>query len=82
MTGHDPKRPEWMCDTCPPATEWPCSPAKVRLGERYRDSLGLAMHMRYMLDLAAKDLADLDPRLNPSQLHERFIGWTRPERPR
>lgn len=43
---HPPKRPKWICDTCPDAPAWPCLPARVELAERYADDrLGLAVYV-------------------------------------
>ncbi|MEV4758769.1 hypothetical protein AB0J86_27230 [Micromonospora sp. NPDC049559] len=73
---HDYLRPDWTCGGCPSGTPWPCSPARVEYGERYRD-LGLTVVMRNLLDLAAKDLANSGQIFDPSELHDRFMAWTR-----
>jgi hypothetical protein len=51
---HTPRRPAWTCDTCPDGdTDWPCSPALVRLSEHYAgDPAGLAAYLG-ALDAAA-----------------------------
>ncbi|MEV4759932.1 hypothetical protein AB0J86_33215 [Micromonospora sp. NPDC049559] len=78
VDGHKPARPEWNCGTC--FRTWPCDPAKARLRERYgRDRIGLSIEMADQLFIATADLYLRLNRtdINPTELHARFIAWTR-----
>lgn len=71
---HLPRRPEWECQVCPPATSWPCPPAQVRLLEAYgRDRVGLAMYAGSLLFVAIAER----PTEDPTELYERIVGWIR-----
>lgn len=70
---HTPHRPAWLCDQC--GKPWPCSPARVELGEQYgRDRVALAMYTSTMLVDAAAEIGD---QVEPPELYERFVAWTR-----
>jgi hypothetical protein len=70
--GHQPDRPGWDCRAC--GQPWPCSPARVQLGDAYGpDRAGLAIYMASLLDRAVVEL----PRPTPLELFERFVAWTR-----
>ncbi len=69
---HPPLRPSWDCASC--GTPWPCSPARVEIGERYADDrVGLAIYAGMQLDHAAREV----PAADPADLYERFVSWTR-----
>jgi hypothetical protein len=70
---HDYTRPAWDCGTC--AREWPCSPAKVELAERYPDPMALWIHMLGLMALATGELPL--SRCRPTELRNRFVEWTR-----
>lgn len=71
--GHLPQRPSWQCTGCD--QPWPCSPARVQLGEAYGlDRIGLAMYVATLLEQAA---AEVDQHVTPRELYERFVAWTR-----
>lgn len=70
---HLPQRPSWSCQSCDQL--WPCSPARVQLGEAYGlDRVGLAMYLATLLDQAA---AEIGEHVTPRELYERFVAWTR-----
>jgi len=70
---HVPAMPGWTCPACQD-TAWPCPPARTKLAEAYgSDRSGLAAYVGALLFAAAGDL----PRVPASELHERFVSWTR-----
>lgn len=70
---HAPQRPSWDCGDC--REPWPCSPARVGLGETYaKDRVGLAVYMGMQLEHAAGEIGHVAPK----ELWERFLAWTRP----
>lgn len=69
---HAPQRPAWICACC--GQDWPCSPARVQLGEQYgAQRVNLAVQMFVQLGYAVSELTTV----TPAQLFERFIAWTR-----
>jgi len=67
---HIAERPSWDCRSC--GRPWPCDSARQALrAEMTRTPL--AIYMCGNLDEAVRDL----PASLPSELFERFIGWTR-----
>lgn len=69
---HQPARPGWDCAAC--RQPWPCSPARVRLGEAYGgDRIGLAMYVGALLFAATAEI----PTADPGDLYDRFVCWTR-----
>ncbi|GAB2952209.1 hypothetical protein GCM10027280_45760 [Micromonospora polyrhachis] len=63
-------RPAWSCGTC--GQPWPCSPARVELGEAYVDDpVGLLVHLCRLLILAAGETT-----VPAEELRERFIAWS------
>jgi hypothetical protein len=63
-----------MCAGC--GQPYPCSPARVELGETYAgDRVGLSVYMGMQLEHAAGDIGHTTP---PAELFERFLAWTRP----
>jgi hypothetical protein len=79
MTGHQPVRSAWTCDTC--GQPWPCPPARGFLRRRYgEDKVGLSTRMADLLFVAAGDVYAAGARgatVHPIALHARFIAWTR-----
>jgi hypothetical protein len=66
-----------MCAAC--GQPYPCSPARVKLGEAYAgDRVGLAVYMGMQLEHAAGEIGGTTP---PKELWERFLAWTRPYEP-
>ncbi|MDQ7910793.1 hypothetical protein RB614_40510 [Phytohabitans sp. ZYX-F-186] len=73
MTGHQPIRPTWACDTC--GGDWPCPPAREALtAEHAADPVALGVYMAVQLGHAAGDM----PEATARDLYRRFIVWTRP----
>lgn len=70
---HTPHRPDWLCRAC--GQEWPCAPAKVRLGEQYahRRRIELALYMAAQLQDALAELPDDAG----ADLQTRFMAWIR-----
>ena len=66
---HTAQRPSWDCRSCSKA--WPCDPARERLISEM-DRVSLAVFMWANLEEAAGQLLQTPP----SELFERFIGWT------
>ena len=67
---HQPERPSWDCDCC--GRPWPCDPARERLrAEGAGTSLAIMMWSR--LEEAMGEL----PRMEPREVFDRFIAWTR-----
>jgi hypothetical protein len=72
-TRHEPLRPSWACGACGQA--WPCSPARVQLGEAYgEERVSLATQMAVQLGRAA---GELPATTTSRELYERFVEWTR-----
>jgi hypothetical protein len=73
---HRPDRPSWLCGHC--GQDWPCSPARVELGEQYAgDRVGLSVYMAAQHGQAAGEISATVP---PGELYERFLAWTRPRK--
>lgn len=71
---HQPNRPGWTCQACNGGAPWPCSPARVRLGEAYAgDLVALSAYMGALLAAALTEM----PTTPPAELFDRFINWTR-----
>jgi hypothetical protein len=71
---HAPVRPEWRCPTC--RVDWPCDPAKEQLTAAYgSDRVALSVQMSIELQRAAGELPA--EKTNVTDLHYRFVGWTR-----
>lgn len=80
---HDPHRPLWLCRAC--GCPWPCATARLTLLAEYRNSrVALSIYLAGMLYDAVGDLYRLNPcdAPKPGALHERFLGWAAPRRPR
>ncbi|MEU7575006.1 hypothetical protein [Micromonospora sp. NPDC049240] len=80
---HDPHRPLWLCRAC--GGPWPCGTARLTLLAEYGDSrVTLCVYLAGMLYTAVEDLCRLAPQdaPKPAALHERFLGWAAPRRPR
>ena len=71
---HHADRTSWNCQVC--GEPWPCAPAREQL-EATHDRVSLAMRMATELFDAAGVLHD-EP---PGALFDRFLLWTRPQRP-
>lgn len=70
---HPPRRPQWECELC--TCPWPCSQARVMLGDEHEDDrLGLAVRMEEMRR-AARD--ELPPHVTDAELRARFVAWVR-----
>lgn len=67
--GHGAERPSWDCRSC--GKPWPCDPAREHLAGEM-DRVQLAILMWANMDEAIPDL----PAHPPSELFDRFIGWT------
>lgn len=68
---HEPARPSWECRPC--GDVWPCSQARVMLGDRHdTDTLraDLARLMGHRMALAAAELG-----VPETELRLRFVGW-------
>ncbi|MEV6598883.1 hypothetical protein AB0M36_18785 [Actinoplanes sp. NPDC051346] len=78
MDDHFPLRPLWDCANCGQA--WPCANAKADLTLAY---VGNQTALLIFLSLrkwdAFEDFATAGA--VPSDLHERFVGWAREDRP-
>ena len=70
---HAAARPSWECRSC--GKGWPCDPARERLALEM-DRVSLAVFMWLNLEEAAGDM----PLQPASELYERFIDWTNPDR--
>ncbi|MEV1289439.1 hypothetical protein [Micromonospora sp. NPDC049679] len=75
LSAHAPQRPTWVCPRC--QREWPCPPARLQLRARAGNRIALAVQMANYLYLAIGDLTISDLDLNPEDLYDRFVGWTR-----
>lgn len=75
VSTHLPMRPGWNCVGCGAA--WPCPSARAQLRAEYDGALvSLAMYLGRCFVEAAEDL----PQQPAGCLHERFVGWIRPDR--
>lgn len=73
-TEHQPQRPSWDCRAC--GESWPCATAKTELAEQYQRFFeGLSLYLGSCLIDAIDDWAAGSGRL-PSDLYERFLGWS------
>ncbi|HEY0698085.1 MAG TPA: hypothetical protein VGD43_09785 [Micromonospora sp.] len=71
---HQPVRPAWTCGRC--GQPWPCSPARIELGEKYAaDRPALATHLGSLLVDASREIGTAGA--SPRELYERFVSWTR-----
>lgn len=68
---HQPQRPSWDCGGC--GHPWPCHAARARLGLTL-PPVQLALNMAACMSQAA---GDLDDDVSPTELWDRFLGWTR-----
>ncbi len=67
---HQQSRPSWDCLAC--GRPWPCDPARERLAQLYgRTTISL-----FMVDRMLEAVRDV-PTMQPSQLFDRFLAWTR-----
>lgn len=72
MPAHEPTRPAWWCESC--ACDWPCSQARVMLGDEYEaDRIGLAARMTELMRQAREEL----PHVRAAELRTRFVEWVR-----
>ncbi|RKN38436.1 hypothetical protein [Micromonospora endolithica] len=70
---HQPSRPGWDCMGC--GQDWPCAPAKVRLGEAYgSDRVGLRVYMAGLYEQALDELLMWPA----ADVFTRFVLWARP----
>lgn len=66
--------PDWNCG-CGKA--WPCDTAREQLALDYiNDPVGLAVYMAGQMGRAADELYHLQP----DEIYDRFMAWTRPVR--
>lgn len=66
---HPPRRPHWDCELCD--CPWPCSQARVMLGDRYEDDRrGLTAYLGNLMVDAAREL----PHSPADELHTRFLA--------
>lgn len=67
---HPPRRPQWECEFCD--CPWPCSQARVMLGDEYEaNRVGLAVRMAELRRQAREEL----PYATDTELYARFVGW-------
>jgi hypothetical protein len=67
---HPPRRPQWDCELCD--CPWPCSQARVMLGDEYEDDwLNLSVRMAAMMRQAREEL----PHASEAELRARFLAW-------
>lgn len=67
---HEPRRPQWDCELCD--SPWPCSQARVMLGDEYEtDWLNLSARMAALMEQAREEL----PHASQAELHTRFLAW-------
>jgi hypothetical protein len=68
---HPPRRPQWDCELCD--CPWPCSQARVMLGDEYgADRINLAVRMEQMRREAR---AELPEHVSDAELLTRFVAW-------
>ncbi|MFF0722588.1 flavin reductase family protein [Micromonospora sp. NPDC003816] len=73
-------RPLWRCRSC--GAHWPCQPARLSLLVEYReDRTALLVYLGLLMTEAHAQLSQLDGRLDPASLHERFLTWARAREP-
>lgn len=70
---HRAERPLWSCTV--DGAAWPCEAARRELlAQRSADPLALAVHLSYLMGVAADDLGVPDP----TKLYRRFVAWSLP----
>jgi hypothetical protein len=76
---HVPRRPDWGCRVCGRA--WPCPNARRKLLEEFREfPTVLGLYLAGQMNDALYDLSVNELPL-PTDLHDRFIDWSRPASP-
>lgn len=71
---HRAERPLWTCAV--DGLAWPCEAARHALRQQYSaaDPLTLAVHLSYLMGVAADDLSVSDQ----AKLYRRFVAWSLP----
>jgi hypothetical protein len=67
---HPAARPSWDCAAC--GRPWPCDPAREQLAAEFSGT-----YLTLFLSVDMVDAARDNPGIPPSELHERFLAWTR-----